>query len=75
MKNNKLYRNPVGTFKWDRYSTEEALQLLWAAQHFHPELFKDIDLVKETREFYTTYYGYNLTEEETKLIIAGDAPR
>jgi hypothetical protein len=31
--------------------------------------------VKETREFYTTYYGYNLTEEETKLIIAGDAPR
>ena len=74
VKNNKLYRNPVGTFKWDRYSTEEALQLLWAAQHFHPDLFKDIDLVKETREFYTTYYGYNLTEDEAKRIISGQTP-
>ena len=64
----------MGTFNWDRYSAEEALQVLWAAQAFHPEQFKDIDLVQETREFYKTYYGYNLTEDEAKRIIAGQGP-
>ena len=74
VKNNKIIKNPVGTFNWDRYSAEEALQVLWAAQTFHPEQFKDIDLVKETREFYKTYYNYNLTEDEAKRIIAGQGP-
>jgi hypothetical protein len=75
VKNGKVYRNPLGTFNWDRYSTEEALQVLWSAKTLHPDKFTDVDLVKETREFYATYYGYNLTEDEAKLIIAGDAPR
>ena len=49
--------------------------MLWSAKTLHPDKFTDVDLVKETREFYATYYGYNLTEDEAKLIIAGDAPR
>ena len=64
VKNGKIIKNPVGTFNWDRYSAEEALQILWAAKLFHPEQFKDVDLVKETREFYSTFYGYNLTDDE-----------
>lgn len=74
VKNDKLYRNPVGTFKWDRYSTEEALQLLWAAKTLHPELFTDVDLVKETREFYSTFYGYQLSEDDAQRILAGQNP-
>ena len=74
VKNDKLYRNPVGTFKWDRYSTEEALQLLWAAKTLHPELFTDVDLVKETREFYSTFYGYQLSDDDAQRILAGQNP-
>ena len=74
VKNDKLYSNPVGTFKWDRYSTEEALQLLWAGKTLHPELFTDVDLVKETREFYSTFYGYQLTEDDAQRILAGQNP-
>ena len=74
VKNSKVYRNPLGTFNWDRYSTEEALQVLWAAKTLHPDKFADVDLVKETREFYKTYYGYDLSEDEAKLILAGNAP-
>ena len=74
VKNGKLYRNPVGTFKWDRYSTEEALQILWAAQHFHPDIFADLDLVQETRNFYRTYYNYDLSPDEAQRILAGDNP-
>lgn len=74
VKNDKIIKNPVGTFNWDRYSAEEALQILWAAKLFHPEKFSDIDLVKETREFYSTFYGYNLTEDEAQRIINGQGP-
>ena len=74
VKNSKIIKNPVGTFNWDRYSAEEALQILWAAKLFHPEKFSDVDLVKETREFYSTFYGYNLTEDEAQRIINGQGP-
>lgn len=74
VKNDKIIKNPVGTFNWDRYSAEEALQILWAAKLFHPEKFSDVDLVKETREFYSTFYGYNLTEDEAQRIINGQGP-
>ena len=74
VKEGKLYRNPFGAFNWDRYSTEEALQILWAAKTLHPDKFADVDMVKETREFYKTYYGYDLTEDEANRILAGDPP-
>ena len=51
-KNNRIYANPTGTFPWDRYSAEEALQILWAAQLFHPEQFKDLNMVEKTQAFY-----------------------
>ena len=74
VKNGKIIRNPYGTFNWDRYSTEEALQVLWAAKTLHPQKFTDVDMVKETQEFYSTFYGYNLTEDEAQRIINGEAP-
>lgn len=37
VKNPRIYANPMGTFPWDRHSTEAALQILRAAQLFHPE--------------------------------------
>lgn len=74
VKNNRIYVNPTGTFPWDRYSTEESLQILWAAQLFHPELFKDVDLVAKTQEFYKKYYKYNLSPENAKQILNGLDP-
>ncbi len=36
MKNKDVYANPLGVFLWDRYSCEEKLQVLWAAQKLSP---------------------------------------
>lgn len=74
VKNNKVIRNPYGTFNWDRYSTEEALQVLWAAKTLHPQKFTDIDMVKETQEFYSTFFGYSLNADDAQRILAGEAP-
>ncbi|MDO5707280.1 MAG: ABC transporter substrate-binding protein [Andreesenia angusta] len=65
----KLYCNPVGTWKWDRYSAEEALQVLWAGTLIHPELFGDIDMVKETKEFYKKFYDFELSDDQAQRIL------
>ena len=74
VKNGRIYANPVGTFNWDRYSAESALQLLWAAQTIQPQLFADVDLVKETVDFYKRFLHYDLSEADAQRIIKGEAP-
>ena len=74
VKNGRLYANPSGTFPWDRYSTEEALQILWAAKLFHPEQFKDLDMVSKTQAFYKKYYNYNLSRTNAERMLAGLPP-
>ena len=74
VKNNRIYANPTGTFPWDRYSAEEALQILWAAQLFHPERFADLDMVTKTQDFYQKYYNYNLSKENAQQILKGLPP-
>lgn len=71
VKQGHVYGNPQGTFPWDRYSAEEALQVIWAAQKLHPAQFKSLDMVKKTQTFYEKYYHYNLTAKQAKLILSG----
>ncbi len=74
VKDGKVYGNPRGTFPWDRYSAEEALQVLWVAQLLHPNEFKKLDMVAETRAFYKTFLNYDLSADQAKLILAGKDP-
>lgn len=74
VKNRKVYINPTGAFLWDRYGAEEALQIQWAAKTLHPDKFKNLDIVKETRNFYKTFLNYDLTEEEASKIINDKNP-
>lgn len=74
VKEDRIYANPVGTWKWDRYSAEEALQVLWAAKLIHPDKFDDIDMVKETKEFYKKFYDFDLTDDQAQKILDNDNP-
>ena len=75
VKNNNIYSNPVGAYNWDRYSAEEALQILWAAKIFNPDSFQDLDLVKKTQEFYKEFFNYDLTADDAQRIISGLDPQ
>ena len=70
-----MYANPAGVFSWDRYSGEEALQVLWAAKFFNPDKFEDIDMVQQTQDFYKTFYGYDLSKEDAERMLAGLGPQ
>lgn len=74
VKNDAVYANPTGVFAWDRYSGEEALQVIWAAKMLNPDLFADVDMAAETKDFYRTFYGYDLTDDQAARILEGENP-
>lgn len=64
IKNNKIYQVPIGAFWWDRPSPEAPLGIMWLATEIYPEYTKDIDLKKETKEFFKEFYNYDLSDDE-----------
>jgi iron complex transport system substrate-binding protein len=69
VQNGKVIVNPMGVFDWSRYSVEEALNLQWVAKTLYPDKFANIDIRAQTKFFYQTFYGYNLSEAEVDAII------
>ena len=57
VKEGNLHYCPIGAFWWDRPSPEAVLGFLWLAKTLYPERFLDLDLKKETRDFYAAFYG------------------
>ena len=72
--NGRVLRNPAGVFPWDRYGTEVALQVAWAAQQLHPALFPDVDMAAQTMDFYRRFFDYSLTREDAQRILHGEPP-
>lgn len=71
----RVLLNPKGINAWCTRATETALQIFWAAQQFHPQLFSTLDLAAETRRFYQELYQYSLSDQEVRLILQGADPQ
>lgn len=69
VKNNTIYDNPAGIFYWNRYSTETILQLKWASKLYYPELFSDVDIYEEIKDYYKTFYSYEISDENIDQML------
>jgi iron complex transport system substrate-binding protein len=67
VKEGKVIVNPKGVFVWD-YSSEGFLLMEFIAKTIHPELFADLDVKQEIKDYYRRFYGYTLTDDETDRI-------
>lgn len=65
----RVYVNPKGMFWWCRETSEEALQFLWLAKTLYPERFADVDMRKETREFYQNFFGLTLSDAQVSNVL------
>ena len=74
VKNGSVYHIPIGGFWWDRPSPESPLGFLWLAKTLYPDKFADIDMAKETKDFFKEFYGYSLSDDEVKEILAAKDP-
>lgn len=73
VKNKQVYIDPMGTFFWDA-GQQGILQLEWMAQLFHPELFPDLDMKKELKEFYLKFFRYDLSDQQSEQILNHELP-
>lgn len=73
VKNKQIYLSPSGVFYWDM-GLQKILLVMNVAKTIHPDLFEDLDMVKETMEFYRQFYGYELTETQAQAILNRDNP-
>jgi len=71
VKNRQVFPTPMGAHVWGNRTSEQPLMLLWAAQTFNPEAFKDLDLEAELISFYQHFYNYSMTREEAREILDG----
>jgi iron complex transport system substrate-binding protein len=69
----RIYVNPKGMFWWCRETSEEALQFLWLAKTLYPQHFEDIDIKRETRDFYRDFFGYDLTDADIEAFLHPEA--
>lgn len=60
----EVYQCPIGAFWWDRPSPESPLAFMWLAKTLYPEYTKDIDLKTETKQFFSQFYHYDLSDAE-----------
>lgn len=62
---------PCGAHAWGNRTAEQPLTVLWAAKQFHPALFATVDLPGETRRFYRSFFGTDLSASQAEEILAG----
>jgi len=65
---NRVYKMPLGGYRWDPPSQESPLTWMWLAMLLHPERF-DLDLRAEMRSAYRALYGHELTSAEIDEIL------
>lgn len=75
VKNHRVYKIPQGIYRWDLDApcTETTLCAKWMAKLINPEVFADIDIRQEVKDFYKNYLGYELSEEELDTILSVEA--
>ena len=68
VKDGKVFVNPDGVFFWD-YSSEGPLLMEYIAKILHPDLFEDLDMLKEVKDYYSRFYNYKLTDDQADRIL------
>ena len=69
VKEDAVFVVPSGVYLWSARSAEGALQPLWLAKTFYPQIFADVNLEEEVKKFYLKFYRYELSDEEVKQIL------
>ncbi|NIZ19769.1 ABC transporter substrate-binding protein [Entomospira culicis] len=64
----KVYKIPLGVYRWSTPSGDAPLMLKWMAQTLHPERAQ-YDMESEIRTYYQTFYGYSLNEQDLESIL------
>jgi len=69
VKNKRVYKTPMGIYRWDAPNSETPLFLKWMGQLQHPNVYNDYVLETEIKDFYKNFFSYNLSDQELNQIL------
>jgi iron complex transport system substrate-binding protein len=68
VKAHRVFRMPLGGYRWDPPSQESALTWTWVAGLLHPDQYR-ADLRHDMRDWYRFLYNHDLTDDEIDRIL------
>ena len=71
--NKKVYKTPLGIYRWDAPGVETPLMMKWLATMIQPEIFADIDMQQEVTDYFQNYFNYTITDEDYAQIMSAEA--
>ena len=69
----RVYKVPMGVYRWDAPGVETPLMMRWLARLFQPEIFSDIKIRQDTKAFMKDFMGYELSDADLAQIFADEA--
>ena len=69
VKNKNVVKMPLGLYRSYTPGVDTPITLLWIAKMAYPDKFQDIDITKETVDYYKDVFGVTITEEQAKKIF------
>jgi iron complex transport system substrate-binding protein len=71
VRNRQVFKQPIGIFIWDRPTAEAAvLYPLWLAKTAYPEHFKDVDIMREVKRFYSEIMSFDLSDVQAQAVLS-----
>ncbi|MGB9936110.1 MAG: ABC transporter substrate-binding protein [Methanobacterium sp.] len=72
VKNKEVYLVPQSPYNWFEGppGANTILGIPWTAKVLYPDKFKDLDMKGLTKEFYSNFYHYNLTDGQIDNILS-----
>ena len=68
VQNHEVYKMPLGTYRTYTPGVDTPMTLQWLAKKAYPDLFADVDLAEEVRNYYNELYGITVTDEQMEAM-------
>ena len=65
----RVYKMPLGMYRSYTPGVDTPVTLLWLAKTAYPDLFTDIDILSETKQYYQEIFGIELTDAQAASIF------
>ena len=72
VRNKRVYKIPLGEYRWYPPSADSVLMLKWIAAKNHPELFGDLDMEATIKGHFKKVYAFDLTDADVAKILNPD---
>lgn len=70
IENQRVYKMPLGMYRSYTPGIDTPITLMWLAKTTYPDIFADIDITQETKNYYQEVFDITLTDEQAEKIFS-----